>query len=171
MAQSPYLFPCPACGGQVASTAASCPHCGYRPVTAVTGPNWSALGLALAGLCSAIGSFLPWVTASSFISVSRNGIDGGGDGVFTLAIGGFLVILAIINFDGRGLGTPIRILSFLAGVAALAIVFVDGRDVARIATGSQYLTVSIGIGLIVVGIAGGIAVVTAALAPRRTGIQ
>lgn len=31
MAQGPSLFHCPACGGPVESTAASCPHCGYRP--------------------------------------------------------------------------------------------------------------------------------------------
>jgi hypothetical protein len=78
MVQAPQLFQCPACGGPVALTAASCPHCGYRPPSSVkAGLNTSAVVIGLAALLVAVGSFLPWATVSSIFSISRSGVDSG----------------------------------------------------------------------------------------------
>ena len=66
MAQVPVLLHCPTCGGMVASNAPSCPHCGYRPPLAArtNSLNMPAAVILIGGALVAIGSFLPWATAT-----------------------------------------------------------------------------------------------------------
>jgi hypothetical protein len=98
MGPSPSLFQCPACKGMVAASAAACPHCGYRPPSLTKQSpslNMAAVVITVGGALVAVGSFLPWATASAgFLSVSRSGIDGG-DGIFTLLLGGLIAVIGL----------------------------------------------------------------------------
>jgi hypothetical protein len=171
MQQAPKIFPCPACGGSVAYTAVACPHCGYRPPGARTGNtiNTPAIALGLGGLLVAIGSFLPWITLSSIISVSRSGLDGGGDGMVTLGIGVVLALVAAVNLGGAGVGSGSRLLALLGGFAAVVVAIIDGSDVANRVAGlsSAYAVGSIGMGIYVVGIGGGVAILVAIFSSGR----
>ena len=65
--------------------------------------------VALGGLLIAIGSFLPWISVSSaFGSLSRNGVEGGGDGVSTLIIGVLMVLLGISAWSGASIPSILR---------------------------------------------------------------
>ena len=169
MEQSPNLFSCPACGGPVAYTAAACPHCGWRSAGAQAGNtvNTAAIALGIGGVLVAVGSFLPWITLSSIISASRSGLDGGGDGMFTLGIGVVLALVAVVNLGSAGVGSGSRVLAFLGGVGAVALI--DGSDVAsRVASfSSTYATGSVGMGIYVVGIGGGVAILVALFGPTK----
>ena len=165
MQQAPKIFACPACGGSVAYTAVACPHCGYRPPGGPAGStmNTAAIALGLGGLLVAIGSLLPWITVTSIISASRSGLDNGGDGMFTLGIGVVLALVAFVNLRGAGVGSGSRVLALLGGLGAIALAVIDGSDVAnRVASfSSTYATGSVGMGLYVVGIGGGLAILVA----------
>ena len=171
MEQAPKLFACPACGGSVAYTAVACPHCGYRPPGTRAGNsiNVAAIALGIGGLLVAVGSFLPWITVSSLFSLSRSGLDGGGDGIFTLGIGVVLVLVAVVSFAGAGLGWYSRLLGLLGGLGAVAIATMDGSDLAnRLATvSSAYVSGSVGMGIYVVAIGGGVAILVAILGGKH----
>jgi len=172
MSQSPGLFQCPACGGPVAYSAASCPQCGYRPPTAAKGVNLAVPGLGVGGLLVAAGSFLPWVTVSGLLSISRSGIDGGGDGLFTLTLGIVLALVAAGAFSSGELGRFSRVIGVLCGLAALGIAVYDGTNLARIgASISGLASVSIGAGIYMVVVGAGLAVIASVLAPGRTQAQ
>lgn len=164
MADEPRIFQCPACGGPVAYGAVACPRCGYRPYAPVTsGLNTSALALVLGALLIGGGSFLPWVTVNSIISIGRSGIDGGGDGVFTLVIGAVLLLLAIARINSVGLGLLARSVALVGGLAAIAIGVYDGANLANRLTelSSNFVSGSVGAGIFVVVIGGGVALVAA----------
>jgi hypothetical protein len=126
------------------------------------GFNTTAVALGLGALLIGVGSFLPWITVSSIVSSSRSGLDGG-DGVLTLAIGIVLVLVAFANFSGGGLGPASRALSLLGGLGAIGIAIYDGIDVSSQIAGISSVDVSgsVGMGLFVVGIGGGVAVLVA----------
>ena len=171
MEQAPKLFSCPACGGPVAYTAAACPRCGHRPTGARAGntANIAAIALGIGGLLVAAGSFLPWITVSSLVSLSRTGLDGGGDGILTLGIGVVLLLIAVANFARAGLGWGSRMLGFLGGLAAVALATVDGKDEANrlAAVSSAYVSGSVGMGIYVVLIGGGVAILVAILGGKH----
>lgn len=127
-----------------------------------------------AGVGMMVGSFMPWIqgTAPFVGTISRSGMDGGGDGTVTLLAGGTVALLAVAALTGhrfRGM----RWLVALAAVGGLGVVWVDGRDVAQRVSDAQAvsdaISANIGAGLILVGVASLVAVVAAfALkAPRR----
>src|SRR5450756_2190506 len=98
---------CPHCGAQVVPGARFCASCGLDLAAAASGApvmapqpgvaaplpvarpaggtNGPALGMIAGGIIVIVGSFLPWLTATAaFVgTINRNGIDGGGDGIFT----------------------------------------------------------------------------------------
>lgn len=172
MSQSPGLFQCPACGCPVAYSAASCPQCGYRPPTAANGVNLAVLGLGVGGLLVAAGSFLPWVTVSGFLGISRSGIDGGGDGMITLALG-VVLVLAAAGLNSGGIGLLSRGLGVVCGIAALGVAAYDGINLARLAgnVSSGLVSVSVGAGIYIVIVGAGLAVIASVLAPGRTQTQ
>jgi hypothetical protein len=130
------------------------------------GLNTSAVALGASGALIGLGSFLPWMTV---LSLSRSGLDGGGDGILTLAIGIILVLVAVASFAGTDLGGSGRILGLFGGLGAVAIAILDGNDVANRITSvsSEYVSGSIGMGLYVVGIGGVLAVLVALFGGRR----
>lgn len=123
------------------------------------GPGLVLVGGALA----AVGSFLPWVTASAgALSASRNGIDGGGDGYISLILGGVLVlvgILAVVSKPSRTWG----VVALIPAVLLLLLGVTDLQSVGeRISSLDSSISGGVGIGLIavvfgaVIGIIGGI---------------
>ena len=125
---------------------------------ATKGLNTASVVLGLGALLIGIGSFLPWINFS-IVSASRSGLDGG-DGIITPAICIVLVLVAFTNFSRSGLGPSSRALSLLGGLGAIAIAIYDGIGVSNQIAGISSVDVSgsVGIGLFVVGIGGGVAV-------------
>jgi hypothetical protein len=128
----------------------------------------SAVALVIGAALIGGGSFLPWITVSSIISASRSGLDSGGDGIITLAIGVILALIAVANFGAAGLGMGSRLLAFVGGLAACGVAVLDGSDVANrvAAVSSIYVTGQVGMGLFVVGIGGGLAILVALMSSR-----
>ena len=165
MGQGTTLFECPACHGPVAYSAASCPHCGYRPPSASRGFNTSAIALGVGGVLIAVGSFLPWATVTTFISLSFSGMDG--DGKFTLGIGIILGLVALASLNAERIRGVAGLLGFLGGLAAVAVAIVDGSSVAQYSGASEYALVSVGAGIYAVGVGGAVAMLAALLGVRR----
>lgn len=113
-------------------------------------PEWL---VALGGAMLAIGAFLPWITARTpFGSISRNGLEDGGDGIVTLVLGGVIAAVGI-GYALRSLAPRVwfDLLAGLAGLAALAVAIYDIAEVNDRASGaeSDMVSVSVGSGLVV----------------------
>src|SRR5205823_1570587 len=67
-----------------------------QPATALAGREGVVVVL-LGALGLAVGSFLPWLTATApFVgTISRSGLDGGGDGILTLIAG---IVVGLLGF-------------------------------------------------------------------------
>lgn len=115
--------------------------------------GWVLLG---AGVMLALGAFLPWVTAFGG-ALSKNGLDGGSDGIITLVLGlGVAAIGFTIGMRHGLLWAPITaaVLSALAGLTAV----VDMNDV------SGRAGVEVGSGLWVTAVAAFAALILAIVA-------
>jgi hypothetical protein len=57
----------------------------------------------LGGLLIVLGSFLPWLTATAPLigTITVNGLQGGGDGIITLALGIITVVIGILQLSLR----------------------------------------------------------------------
>lgn len=89
--------------------------------------------LALAGLLVAIGSFLPWFTASlGSQSFSENGLSAGGDGIITLVVGVALIVLGVAVFVVRRATTVVVLLSFPVVALAAGVALLDYLDISII---------------------------------------
>jgi hypothetical protein len=86
---------------------------------ALTPKTWAYVA-AVGGILVAVAAFLPWITVSAaFVgTVSRNGIDGGGDGFIAVAIG---VAIAIAGLSGAT-NNPGRVRAPLILLGSLALV-------------------------------------------------
>jgi hypothetical protein len=157
MAQVPSLSQCPACQGMVASTAASCPHCGHRPagMSASGSLNITAVVILLGGVLFAVGSFLPWATASSaFGSASKSGMEGG-DGMITVFLGVVIALLGLTRLQRPGLPGN-RLTMVLLGAIAIGVAVFEGSNIqSRLeASSSAYVVTSVGMGIYVMGVGG-----------------
>lgn len=127
--------------------------------------SWAGIVIIIAGCLSGLGSFLPWVTATTgFVSISRNGFDGGGDGILTAA-GGILVALVGIGLVAKA-GAPAA-LKGTAAVVGLLLGFLAFTDYNTLTNNikalSSSVSGSVGTGLIVVGFAAVLAIIGAFL--------
>jgi hypothetical protein len=108
------------------------------------------IAIGLAGILAAVCAVLPWVTATTvFGSVSRNGIDQGGDGLITAGAG---VVVALLALGVWERGRAVRWLVVVAGLVVTGIGIMDFADVQdRISEledeADGYATGSTGIGL------------------------
>ena len=113
----------------------------------------------------ALGSFLPWITATAAFlgTISRNGIDGGGDGIWTIVIGVIVVIGVVGGLSSPGAVGAARAAAVVGGIAAVVVGFLDMSDVQgrvnTIANGSSGAIASVGMGIYVVMLGGALAVV------------
>lgn len=140
---------CGVCGAPAATPAAAAG--GPVPITHPT--SWIIAG----GAAAAIGSFLPWGTATApFIgTVSRSGMDGG-DGVFTLVLGAALLLLGMASRQAATSGTSnkrtaIIVVALILGVL-VAFEASDISDRLREAEdASDLIVTSIGSGIWLLG--------------------
>lgn len=74
---------------------------GPPALTAAAKPTSYVWTTAGGGALIALGSFLPWMSATTiFGTLSKSGLDGGGDGLFTLAVGALFVVLGLTALSG-----------------------------------------------------------------------
>jgi hypothetical protein len=174
--QRPGLSICPACGGIVAWSAQCCPHCGFRPPSIARPANQTAVALGLAGLLLTVGTFMPWLSISGFLSASSSGLDGDGLGAFALATGITFLVLAAMNMGNVGLGQNARAVAILGGAAVIAVVawetltigYSTGTTMPGLfGTEDTSFVISVGIGLFVSG-SGGLIGLLVGLVGRRS---
>ena len=179
---------CPNCGKPRQGALRYCGTCGFdyassvapaesaaastaSPAPATTGSaSPASIAVIAGGLLVAVGSFLPWVTASTvFGSLSRSGIDAGGDGWVTLVAGTVIAVLGLATVT-----RPNRAANLLVaiGAAGAAIIFaidfsdVQGR-VSAIESSSEGMALGgVGIGLWMVAL-GAITTFVASLMRRK----
>lgn len=115
--------------------------------------------IMIGGVLGAVGSFMPWVTVkTAFGSVSRNGVEGGGDGIITLVLG---IALAVLGY--RLLAAP-SVPSWdvvaVAGVLAAFGVFEFFSVQERIAdSASEFAVADVGTGIYAILVGAGVAFV------------
>jgi len=119
-----------------------------------------------------IGSFMPWLKASAaFVgSLSVNGLDGGGDGIYLLIIGAFMLALGtamLIGWTVKPLTAGWLMTS--ATIISIFIVIVDYGDVSERASqaSSDVALASVGPGLIICAL-GSVALFVGALVAFKT---
>jgi hypothetical protein len=114
----------------------------------------------IAGASLVIGSFLPWARASFLgITVSRSGIDDGGDGWFTFVAGVLaVVVFALVLRDGRSRHRGVLIVALLASGVAGVVGIADWNDVHDAVRDSGGIG-HVGIGLYLVVLAAVVALV------------
>lgn len=140
-----------------------------KPATA--GVSWAGIVVVIGGVLAGLGSFLPWVSATAgFVgTVSRNGFDGGGDGIFSAALAIVTALMGIALLARSGSGRVARIGAAVAGVALVGLAGLEIKNVNDlIHSGSSLVVTSVGTGLFVVGFAGAVAIIGALLPDGRS---
>jgi len=120
-------------------------------------PTATRLAVFSTAILISMSAYLPWVTVVSGLGMSsRSGLDGGGDGVYVLAIGltlGFIALVAGARVTG--------VAAILCGLLALGVAWLDGND---IATGvadrrGAFVAVGLGGGLYLLAFAGALSLI------------
>jgi hypothetical protein len=175
---------CPRCGSARVADMRFCAHCGLdlaglplaTPTTPISRPpvpvaepfarDSNSIVLLAAGALVVIGSFLPWISVySAFGTISRSGIEGGGDGIITLVLGIGIVVIGATRF--LGMVEPSGFVRFwpplVAGLIAVGLALFDGINVSSRIEGAttQYVSGSTGAGLWVVGVGGALSALAA----------
>jgi hypothetical protein len=113
-----------------------------------------------------LGSFLPWVTAVTiFGTISKSGLDGGGDGVITLILG-LAFTGAVLTSVTRGVARSLRWSTAILGVIMVLVAIAELNYVkTRLASiaANPFLTTSVGAGVYVLML-GSVVVLLGALA-------
>lgn len=175
------MIQCSRCGAQLPDSMKFCSNCG-TPVSSVIVPQapedekfqitksmvLGAIG-AVAMVMVAIGSALPWATASAYMfTVSKGGLSG--DGVFT-------IILAVLGLGFFAFAITRKadwafVVGFILSMLVLAIAIYDTVDVARLASDvPEGGSMTVGVGLIVCIIGGAIGCISGIggfLTPKRS---
>ena len=132
---------CPRCGKQ-ALGAQFCSACGadlglpggFASPAVAAAPRaipWGRILVVIGGGLAVLGSFLPWIsmTAPLVGSVTKSGIEGGGDGIVTLVVG-LVVALLGVALVARSGSTPRAVLgTVLTSVVLGGLAFYDMADV------------------------------------------
>jgi len=109
-----------------------------------------------------LGSFLPWITATAaFVgTISRNGFDGGGDGILTAALGLLIGLMGIAILARSGSSRTARIGALVGGILLGIVAILDIQGVNERLRGLEDAIVgSLGTGLIVVAFAAVVTVI------------
>jgi hypothetical protein len=97
-----------------------------QPAGSVAGTLFG-LATLLGGLLVVAGSFMPWLTASAPFAgtISRSGVDGGGDGVITLIIGVLAVTIGGVRLLSQRVPRVVQHLPVTFGLLAIWTGFYD----------------------------------------------
>jgi hypothetical protein len=132
--------------------------------------DWGASIILIGGALTVLGSFLPWITATVAFAgtITRSGLDGGGDGLITIIVGivASLLGVALVARTGNSL-----LLQAGAVICAAIVGLVAGIDINSVNDRLQQLshtnsTGSVGVGLIVTALAAALMVVGAVVSTR-----
>ena len=185
---------CPRCGNAAAAGLRSCSTCGLDlaadpaqdpgaagtpsagapsegpepipgPISAISAINGPALALLVAAGIAAAGAFLPWLTGSA--SISRNGMDGGGDGPIVLCAAAIVAVAGLARALRLGSLIMSRLLGIIGAAGLLYIAWVNiGTIDEPIPTGAatgHAIVAGVGFGLFIIGLAGAIALICSLL--------
>lgn len=181
---------CPNCGA-AATGASFCPKCGRDlrsepatggqplaprvPTGATDALKWSGAVVLIGGCLAVLGSFLPWISATAaFVgTISRSGLDGGGDGIITIGAGIIIAlhgIALLIRKSGNARAVRASAVVFALVLGAVAVLDINSVN-ERVATvNSSAALASLGMGLVLVGLAAVVTVIGAFLpAVRKRG--
>lgn len=126
---------------------------------AVGSLNITAVVILLGGILYAMGSFLPWVTASSaFGSASKSGMEGG-DGLLTVFFGVVLALLGLTRVQRPGLPGN-RLTMVILGALAVGVAVFEGSNIQSKLEdiSSAYVVASVGVGIYVMGVGGALVI-------------
>jgi len=165
---------CPECLTSVAEAASFCPECGTRfgavkpeastatervseapSATVDTLPAGAWLALA-GGLLMAVGSFLPWLQATVFVTtITRNGMQMGdnmgfsADGVITLVLGVITCVIGLSRLLHFSMPRFLYSSTVITGLIAGAITIYDATQVHKFVAsiGNNSVAASMGYGL------------------------
>jgi hypothetical protein len=178
---------CSQCGAQLPDNTRFCTNCGaaVTPPAAPQAPQaeavqtskppkssmailWGVIGV-LAMILVAVGSALPWATASAMmITVSKGGLSG--DGVITIILAVLGLVFFAIGMTGKARWA--FVIGFILSLLVLAVSIYDAVDITRaVGNVAESVNVDVGIGLIVCIIGGAIGAVCAfagILAPKKS---
>ncbi len=118
--------------------------------------------VTVAGGVVSLASFMPWIEVGP---LTRSGVEGGGDGLITLALGAALALSATLSHRQR----QIRLAWGLLGLVALAVAGFDYIQVSkRVAQANAEFpgVASVGYGLYAVVIGAGTAIAGAFMKPN-----
>jgi len=111
-----------------------------------------AAAVTIGGAAMVVGSLLPWITVTAFVTVSRSGLEAG-DGLITIILGVAVVLIGLAALaSGRA---QFRLLAIALGALGLGITAIDYASVQdRIRTLDADIRdlASVGIGLYLVGV-------------------
>lgn len=133
-------------------------------------PAWIAVG---GGVAMIVGSFLPWITATApFIgSFTKSGVDGGGDGMFSVALGAIVAALGLTLLKGTGRFFPKAMGVISAGGLGLLLAIYESNNVrdriADVTAKSDLIVASVGSGLYLIGAAAVAVIVAGVMAAHR----
>jgi hypothetical protein len=132
---------------------------------------WGGAVILIAGALAVLGSFLPWITATAaFVgTISRSGIDGGGDGMITIALGILVGLFGIALVSRNGNPSVARLGAAICGVVMGWVTITDFGSVSDRLKDleTDFSTGSVGMGLYVVGLAAALAIIGSLLAPPK----
>lgn len=164
---------CANCGNDLSVATAGVPP---APIPRERGGDivWAGLVVAIAGGLAILGSLLPWITATAPLvgTISRNGFDGGGDGIISAALGIFIVLFGIAMLARSGSPRTGRI---AAALCALVLGWVAITDIGSVnerinSLNAGTAVASVGSGLILVAFAAVLTLVGAGVpSPKRAG--
>jgi hypothetical protein len=115
-----------------------------------------------------VGSFLPWITATLPLvgTVSRNGVDGGGDGLISLGLGIAIAVLGLAFMSAASWPKRPDILVGIGGGLAIVGAIVEYQNVTSRISGLPPMAQglgNVGSGIYVIGAGGILAIIAAAM--------
>lgn len=128
----------------------------------LAGRSHGTIMVTVAGGVVSLASFMPWIEVGP---LTRSGVEGGGDGLITLALGAALALSATLSHRQR----QIRLAWGLLGLVALAVAGFDYIQVSkRVAQANAEFpgVASVGYGLYAVVIGAGTAIAGAFMKPN-----
>lgn len=141
-------------------------------VQRAAGPSieWAGAVILIGGALACLGSLLPWITATAaFVgTISRNGFDGGGDGIFTAGLGLVIALMGIAILARSGNARTARIGTAICAAVLLWVAVMDINAVNdRLESLDAGAFGSVGMGLIVIVFGGVVAIIGSGIPASR----